>query len=75
VELGAERGDELFGRALRVLITPGGDGAASPVQVFVPVFSEPHGRRPAGRPRSTLDFAARFMSDASLAIAYQRGYR
>jgi hypothetical protein len=73
VELVAERSDELLGRALRVLIAPSGDGGAGPVQVFGAVVSEPHGRRPASRPRSTLDFAARFMADASLTIAYQRG--
>src|SRR5450755_4110206 len=43
VELVTERGDELLGRAFRVLVTPGRHGGAGPVRVFGAVLAEPHG--------------------------------
>src|SRR5690349_19367364 len=43
VELTADRGDELPGRARRVLVAPGRHGGARPVQVAWLVLAVPHG--------------------------------
>lgn len=73
VELMAKHGDDLLIGADRVLVAPGRHGGASPGQLTGAVFAEPHGLPPAGQPKPTLIFAARFMADASFTIAYQHG--
>jgi hypothetical protein len=74
-ETQAESGDHFVSRAVRVLCAPGRDPLARPALNRRRVLAETHRAPLAARPQPTLalDLAARFMADASLTIAYQRG--